>query len=83
MAVLKYEFKTSVTQSHKTNDLMISRLLFVKLVLKHKPVHKILNMVPVLIARSLANVLSVLYMHYHYCVDCSKTLNGLDTFQMR
>lgn len=47
MAVLKYEFKISVTQSHKPND-MISRLLFMKVILKNKPVHKILNMVPVL-----------------------------------
>lgn len=51
MAVLKYEFKISVTQSHKSNDTLISRLLFRKVLLKDKPVHKTLPMVPVLIAK--------------------------------
>lgn len=51
MAVLKYEFKISVTQSHKSNDTLISRLLFRKVLLKDKPVCKILAMVPVLIAK--------------------------------
>lgn len=51
MAVLKYEFKISGTQSHKCKDALISMLLFRKVLLKHKPVHKMLAMVPVLVAK--------------------------------
>lgn len=79
MVALKYEFKISVTQSHKSSDTLISRVLFRKVLLKHKPVHKILAMVSVLISKVI--VLSVLYMHCHYCVDCNKTLKGWTHFK--
>lgn len=76
MAVLKYEFKISITQSHKSNDTLISRLLFRKFCWSTSLCIRFWLWYLCWYLRSLANVLSVLYMHCHYCAYCNKTLNG-------
>lgn len=76
MAVLKYEFKISITQSHKSNDTLISRLLFRKFCWSTSLCIRFWLWYLCWYLRSLANVLSVLYMRCHYCAYCNKTLNG-------